>query len=395
MEKIKIKDNYYRDTASPDTVRVEAWGIDAFCGDPSGEPFPIIYTERLLNKGGITDTVFVSCDYGDYHSDLSDKMGEVLWHKNHVSYIRSRGYDTYIRIWKKYNIMAVWSKDDNGIEKIKKVINLFKNGNYLSFYLDDNGYENVLPKEDNYMHKDIDFNNLMFYWETYDDDDGVPSKYICRAPLSELFNGNVNVNVDDSDAKLFHLMTPQEKAQAIQNDEKLKKEREEYAKEGDRAWKAKYGDIDPAKYHLLMYQENKKKNTMKINENDIKKMANECVKHLLKEDFLGFSGKDFENMGLKNPSDNYQVNIEELKEKCSEFLQALDNFSTYLNGMESELDDVEDAPGFISNLNGKHTWNSPDDWNYDDEESLLQTLREVDTSLYKVKSSLQDVIDYN
>ena len=391
MEKIKIKDNYYRDTASPDTVRVEAWGIDAFCGDPEGEPFPIIYTERLLNKG-IYEKVFVSSEYGDYHSDLNSKLADILMREKDISYIRSRSQDTYVRIWKKYNIIAVWSNDDI-IQEIKNVINHFKNGDYLTVYMDADGYNQILPKNENFMHKDIDFNNLMLYWETYEDD--MSSKYICRAPLSELFNGNVNVNVDDSDAKLLHLMTPQEKAQAIQNDEKLKKEREEYAKEGDRAWKAKYGNIDPAKYHLLMYQENKKKNTMKINESDIKKMVNECVKHLLKEDFLGFSGKDFENMGLKNPSDNYQVNIEELKEKCSEFLQALDNFSTYLNGVESELDDVEDTPGFISNLNGKHTWNSPDDWNYDDEESLLQTLREVDTSLYKVKSSLQDVIDYS
>jgi len=394
MEKIKIDDIF--ECATPDTVRVDAWGINAYCHDFEGEPFPIIYTERLL-KQGLNETVFVSCEYGEFHNSLSSDMYEALLRDYDVSYIKSRDSDTYVRIWKNYNIITVWSEGEDNVEKLKKVVNLFKNGNYLSFYENENGDAMIVPKENNYMHKGINFNDLVFYWETteYDDEIDDYSKYVCRAPLSELFNKGVNVDIDDSKSKLFHLMTPQEKAQAIQNDEELKKEREEYAKEGDRAWKAKYGNIDPAQYHLLMYQENKKKNTMKINESDIKKMVNKCVKHLLKEDFLGFSGKDFENMGLKNPSDNYQVNIEELKEKCSEFLQALDNFSTYLNGMESELDDVEDTPGFISNLNGKHTWNSHDDWNYDDEESLLQTLREVDTSLYKVKSSLQDVIDYN
>lgn len=280
MEKINI-DRNYRDTANPDTVRIEKWGIDAFCADPEGEPFPIIYTERLLNKG-IQEKVFVSCKYGDYHSNLNDKLSDILMKQNDIAYVRSRTHDTYARIWKKYNIMAVWSNDDV-IKETKNIINLLKNGDYLTVYSEDDGDYQILPKKENFIHKEIDFNNLMLYWETYEDDEwGMPSKYICRAPLSELFNGNVNVNIDDSESKLLHLITPQEKMQAIQNNEKLKKEREEYAKEGDRAWKAKYGNIDPAKYHLLMYQESKKKNIIKINENDIKQMVNECVKHLLK-----------------------------------------------------------------------------------------------------------------
>lgn len=277
MEKIKL-DYSNRDTVSPDRVRVNAWGIDAFCGDPEGEPFPIIYTERLLNKG-INETVFISDKYGEYHSDLNKNMEHYLMTDYDVYYISSRSHDTYVRIWKKYNIMSVWSNRYEGIETIEKIIKLFKNGDYLTF-----SEEGILPKKENYMHKGINFNNLMFYWETYEhDENNIPSKYICRAPLSELFNSNMDVNVDDdADAKLLHLMTPQEKAQAIQNNGKLKKEREEYAKEGDRAWKAKYGNIDPAQYHLLMYQENKKKNTLKINESDIKKMIIECIKKIKK-----------------------------------------------------------------------------------------------------------------
>ena len=281
MEKIKI--NNFFEGASPDTVRVDAWDINIFWRDIEGEPFPIIYTERLL-KQGLNETLFVSCEDGDGHNSLSRKMYEALLRDYDVSYIKSRESDIYLRIWKSYNIITMWSQGEGQIEKLKKVINFFKNGDYLSFYENEKGESVIVPKENNYMHKGIDFNNLMFYWEIHEYDTEIKdyTRYVCRAPLSELFNKGINVDIDDTKSKLLHLMTPQEKAQAIKNDEKLKKEREEYAKEGDRAWVSKHGNIDPAQYHLLMYQENKKKNTLKINESDIKKMIIECIKKIKK-----------------------------------------------------------------------------------------------------------------
>lgn len=281
MEKIKI--NNFFEGASPDTVRVDAWDINIFWRDIEGEPFPLIYTERLLEQG-LNETLFVSCEDGDGHNSLSRKMYEVLLRDYDVSYIKSRELDIYLRIWKSYNIITMWSQGEDQVEKLKKVINLFKNGDYLSFFGNEKGESVIVPKENNYMHKGIDFNNLMFYWEIHEYDTEIKdyTRYVCRAPLSELFNKGINVDIDDTKSKLLHLMTPQEKAQAIKNDEKLKKEREEYAKEGDRAWVSKHGNIDPAQYHLLMYQENKKKNTLKINESDIKKMIIECIKKIKK-----------------------------------------------------------------------------------------------------------------
>lgn len=389
MEKILCKTH---DSVSPDSVVVDEWGLDLHC--TNRDAFPIIYTNRYDEYG--IDSLSTTRFGGLYHHSLTNMIYKCL-EKKDIEYIINRRKDVYGRIWTNENIITCWSVASGDIkEYVATIVEDIKSNNYTTYYDLLEGECNELPKEKNWLHKLIDWNTLSYYWEYKDENDG--NFYICREKVSELLNNNTDVKVDDEQQKLLHLMTPTEKQKAIQNNDDLRKEREEYYKEGENAWLAKHGDIDPAQYHLLMYQENKKnkKKTMKLSENDIKKMVSESVNRILNESFFGYSGKDFQNMGLKNPADEYKVNIGELQEKCAEMYAAINNFTTYLNGVEDELEDenIQQNPGFVHNLRMKHLWDNPDDnINYEDDENLLETITNIDRQLNSIKSDLDDIIN--
>lgn len=366
MEKVKYKE---KDCVNPDTVCVSDWGIEAHCEE--NDAVPVIYTKRLLKDG--YGPILTTNNKGMYHAELNIIIGNYL-EKKGISYISSRSKDIYIRIWLNRNIISCWkpwdTNDINGCKEIiKDVVKLLKSGNFNTFNTNGISIEE-LPKEQNTLQNDIDFSKLMFYWaDEIDDEYGYPEKFIFRAPVSELFRTTST-------------------------------EKTNYYKEGEKAWVAKHGDIDPAYYHLLMYQENKEKKNMKIelNENDIKNMVTECIKKLIKEDVFGYSGEDLKNMGLENPGEKYQPNILELKEKCAEFNQAIINFRNYLRGVEDELEDEnqEKSKGFILNLQMKHMWSNPNiNWKYEDEEWLIKTLNRIDDDLSTIQSDFKDIETYN
>ena len=103
-----------------------------------------------------------------------------------------------------------------------------------------------------------------------------------QIPVPELL---FDVNTNDIKAKNtskereLHLMSPIEKQKMINNTPELKKQKEDYYDESGKSWTEKYGNIDPAKYHLLMYQESKK--PIKITKEDISLMVKDCVNFIL------------------------------------------------------------------------------------------------------------------
>ena len=275
MEKVIKNTENQRNTISPDTVRVKEWGIDLFCGDSEGMPIPIIYCERYLKDG--IGPVFLGLNVGTYHGQLNNTIYEVLMNEYNIAYISSRLKDVYIRIWLKYNVVSFWLNGNDitdVLPVLKNTIKLLKNGKYYGFFCDENN--NCMLDENNEIQNSLDFNNLMFYWEGYEDDEmGMPIKTFYRAPISEIFNGNF----DD------------ENQENTQNNNMWKEKFKTLFPSYDTN-KKEYDKVDPAYYHLKMYQENKKRNSLILNESDIRIMIKECVRKIMEEKPIIISNKN-------------------------------------------------------------------------------------------------------
>lgn len=74
-----------------------------------------------------------------------------------------------------------------------------------------------------------------------------------RCSLDELDDaGEV---AENKDLRYFHVVPPALKIRLLEKNGSLRDERREYFREGDKSWVRKHGDIDPACWHLLMYEE--------------------------------------------------------------------------------------------------------------------------------------------
>lgn len=246
MEKIRYTN--YSDCANPDTIRISEWGVDLYC--QQSDAIPIIYTNRFLKNG--FGPVLVSNAHGMFHSEFNVVIDK-CFEKRGIAYITSRNDDAYLRIWTEGNAIACWdAKTDIKRFKsiVKDTIKSLKSGNYTTFSTQE-GIIDILPKEQNNIQNSIDFDKLMFYWtENIEDEDGYNDTFICRMPVSELFQSTSS-------------------------------ERTNYYKEGEKAWVSKHGDIDPAMYHLLMYQEGKETKVKKLDEKDVRKIVSECIKKII------------------------------------------------------------------------------------------------------------------
>lgn len=234
------------DQVNPDTLKVTDWGLYCHCQDV--DAYPIIYSERYPELGNL----FVG-DNTLYHADLGNAIYNYT-EKNGSDrlFITSRKNDFLVRIWADNNAVTTWQNADSNIEEIKqkivKVINLLKTGNFKFFDTIPRDENSLEERKERFLHK-IDFNSLQFYWKGWEEENGWEDIFACREYVNNLLHS------EKSNSKY---------------------------KEAQNAWLAKFGNIDPAKYHLLMYQENKIQNKIQITENDIRKMVKECIKKLKK-----------------------------------------------------------------------------------------------------------------
>lgn len=244
MDKVKF---HTADQVNPDTLQVDGWGLYCHCQD--SDAYPIIYSERYPELGNL----FVG-DNTLYHMDLGKAIYEYTENNGFDRvFIANRTSDFLVRIWADKNAVVTWQRKDDNIEEIKqkivKVIGLLKAGNFKFFDIIPH-YENFIEERKQKFFQRLDFNALQFYWKEWEEDEyGWDDEFACREYVNDLLHS------EESSSKY---------------------------KEAQNAWIAKFGNIDPAKYHLLMYQENKKQNKIQITENDIRKMVKECIKKLKK-----------------------------------------------------------------------------------------------------------------
>lgn len=76
---------------------------------------------------------------------------------------------------------------------------------------------------------------------------------IVKCRLDEFYDSNLNI-MDNIYERQYHILNPKQK-EAMKRSGRFKRHFERYHQEGDKAWKDKIGDMDVAKYHLLIYGE--------------------------------------------------------------------------------------------------------------------------------------------
>lgn len=279
MEKINVTNVGY---VSPDEIYIPEWRLYTQYVDK--DAVPMIYCKRFTQYG--LEPLLI----GDCHSTHSDIEQDALTIIGNRELERDDVFQDdccYLRIFANADIITSWGDDEYTKEILSDVINCLKQGTYVCFnrkyeteeqYYSDN-YDISQTKE---LPIYINIDNLQYYWEGYEDENGEDVKYVYRAPVSELMHSDIQINkADDSEQRLFHLMSPQEKAEYLKNNDEKRQERINYFKEGEKSWDEKHPGWDPAQYHMTFYQEGK---TMKIGEQDIRKMVTETIKRLLKED---------------------------------------------------------------------------------------------------------------
>ena len=309
MEKFKL--NYPDEQVSPDFVRIDELGFKTDWQDD--DAIPIIFTHRFDNYG--IGTLFVG-GYSESHDDLFQYMGLSVIKDSFETFADE---DLCLRVWLSNNILTSWGYDENIKEKLKEINYYFHNSVDYFYKVDDEVKHIHNPSISSFY---INFGELDYFWEGYEEDEfGMEINYAYCETVDNLISSDIEINkADDTQQREFHLMTPDEKAEYLKNNDEKRQERINYFKEGEKAWVNKRGDVDPAYYHLTMYGEN----TMKIGEKDIRRMVNECLKKLINE-----------NMDNISPLAYF--------DSCIEKLQRL----------EARLETIKQVlPGFVEELQG-------------------------------------------
>jgi hypothetical protein len=76
---------------------------------------------------------------------------------------------------------------------------------------------------------------------------------IIKCSLDEFYDSDFDV-MDNVYERQYHILNPKQK-EMMKKSGRFKRHSERYYQEGDKVWKDKIGDIDIAKYHLLIYGE--------------------------------------------------------------------------------------------------------------------------------------------
>ena len=226
-------------TATPDTIKVQKKNSDQYlynasCDSPEGKPKPFIY--GYDTNGNKRVWLGKACQY---HYALCNEYKEMV-----TQLIDGR-------LWENLKIMSIWDLNKGIVQKNIKGC--------------------LTDLEQRYK---INLSDYSLLYNT--------GKDVVKKISIDEFLGREHQPSDASDTSYereLHLMSPTQKQQELQTNDEYKKRREAYAKASQNAWISKHGSIDPAYYHLLMYQEGKSKK-LTITESDIKKMVKECIRRI-------------------------------------------------------------------------------------------------------------------
>jgi hypothetical protein len=127
----------------------------------------------------------------------------------------------------------------------------------------------------------------------------------------------------------------------------------------------------------------------------------EAIKDALMEGPFGISNDFLNKIGIKNPGDRYEVNYQEIIQKCNEFQTYLNAFKEYFDGKEDEVEEIEgengEEParkyGVTFNAQMKNAWWDPKDWNKADFQLLTDSLEELSELLRNVSLKIEEVKD--
>jgi len=207
MQIIKKQQN---DIVTPDKIIIPKWKLDL--------------------RFGKVDCISLSFD------------GSIIWFGSnkttpHPSIHRILNNDNTfdLRYWPKQNLISMWITQDiySNLDGLKQA--------FIS--------NNVKHVKDESCKLNINIKSVQFIFVELIDNE----KYIVKCSIDEL--NEKHTFVDNSKYRIFHILSPSSKLKMLLKDSKLRHERYCYYIFCRNAWVSKHGSIDPAFYHLLMYEE--------------------------------------------------------------------------------------------------------------------------------------------
>ena len=132
---------------------------------------------------------------------------------------------------------------------------------------------------------------------------------------------------------------------------------------------------------------------VEIGRNSLKQAVVETVNEFFNRDTMD----SFKSLGIKDPSDEYTVDEQELKNTCSIFLQKcgefkviLDKFYGYIDGVEADEENgVQAVQGVRSTMRGRNMFGAR---NIHDE-FLEEDLNNLEGALWQLKSNLEEAME--
>lgn len=123
------------------------------------------------------------------------------------------------------------------------------------------------------------------------------------------------------------------------------------------------------------------------------------VESAVRESIFGLSGQQLGQWGVKNPIDDYPIDFSEVKEKTEQFLQQVNAFSEFIDGVEEDAENgVEEKIGLKNTLGSRAMWRNEEDyddyWKQYDEKYYSEELRKVSKYLDSIKYTLNELVDY-
>ena len=118
-----------------------------------------------------------------------------------------------------------------------------------------------------------------------------------------------------------------------------------------------------------------------------------AIKDTLMEGPFGINNDFLKNIGMRNPGDNYQVNFQEIAQKCEEARVFIKQLSEYVDGKEDDVESGETQRGVKFNVSMKSTWWDNESFDKYDIQALDKSLHELSDMLWRIDSKLEEVKD--
>lgn len=195
---------------TPECCHIPEWDISLSCQD-----------KNTISIAFYNDTAY--CIFNGIH-DIKHRENSTL-----EDYLE-------LRLWTDRKILAIWiTGKDNMKDILKRIQQKLLDVDYVA----NEGYEPI----------SIDLSEYEIAF--LENVDGTLN--IVKCGLGEFYDSDFDV-VDNIYERQYHILTPEQK-ERMKRSGRFKKHFDRYHMEGDKVWKDKIGDMDIAKYHLLIYGE--------------------------------------------------------------------------------------------------------------------------------------------